>query len=138
MFNPMLTSIIKRQITKSIETKIISVFESGDEKITRHLDERRRSLLELQNQYKTVPLEETRRPGLFSHIVNVLNRKVNSIWFLLYYVFKCNKYIWQVQHFISDAYGVDKKKSKKNHLVLSITVVLHTKLDMIYNLINRC
>lgn len=77
----MLTGIVKRQISKAVEKKIISTIESGDEKITKHLIQRRESMNDLQKQdsRRFVPLEETRRPGLFSHIVNNLNMKINSI-----------------------------------------------------------
>lgn len=80
VFNPMLTGIVKRQISKAVENKIVSAIESADEKVTHHLMRRRESAIDLQKQSdRRMSLEETRRPGLFSHIVNTLNMKINSI-----------------------------------------------------------
>lgn len=76
----MLTGIVKRQISKAVENKIVSAIESADEKVTHHLMRRRESAIDLQKQSdRRMSLEENRRPGLFSHIVNTLNMKINSI-----------------------------------------------------------
>lgn len=84
IFNPILTGIIKRQITKNIEAKLINLFQKGDEKVTKHLFQRRESMIEMQEQQHnsgaaSYMRRDTRRPGLFSHIVNVMNEKVASI-----------------------------------------------------------
>jgi hypothetical protein len=82
VFNPILTGIIKRQITKNVEAKLTNMFRKGDEKITKHLFQRRESLIEMQeyqNKNTAHLRRDTRRPGLFSHVVNVLNQKVASI-----------------------------------------------------------
>ncbi|CEP14943.1 hypothetical protein [Parasitella parasitica] len=71
VLNPMLTGIVKRQICKAIENKLITSFEKGDAKITEHLIAKRLS--------EEIHMKDTRRPGLFSHLVSVLNEKVSSI-----------------------------------------------------------
>ena len=37
VLNPMMTGIIKRQMCKAIENKLITTFEQGDAKITKHI-----------------------------------------------------------------------------------------------------
>ncbi|KAL9544020.1 hypothetical protein MBANPS3_007837 [Mucor bainieri] len=72
VLNPMMTGIVKRQMCKAIENKLITTFEQGDAKITKHLIAKK-----LSNETPTTT--NVRRPGLFSHLVNLLNQKVSSI-----------------------------------------------------------
>lgn len=71
MFNPVLKGIVKRQMTKAIETKLITTFESGDAKITKHLYATQRSGQPDSN--------DTRRPSLLSHLINLMSQKVAVI-----------------------------------------------------------
>lgn len=75
VFNPVLTGIVKRQICKTIEQKMVTMFETGDEKLTRHL---RISRSSIENAAKNTSSPSTGRPGIFSHAINVLNKKVVS------------------------------------------------------------
>ncbi|RCH92790.1 hypothetical protein CU097_009613 [Rhizopus azygosporus] len=69
VFNPVLTNVVKRQITKEIEKKVIGLFHKGDEKLTKHLGGRRNS----KNKDK-------RRGSFFSQVAQVVNHKfVNGL-----------------------------------------------------------
>lgn len=68
VFNPVLTGIVKRQMCKTIEKKMITLFETGDEKLTRRLRISR-------NQQGS---SSNGRPGVFTHLINMLNQKVVS------------------------------------------------------------
>lgn len=69
VFNPVLTNVVKRQITKEIENKVIGIFHKGDEKLTKHLGGRRNS----KNKDK-------RRGSFFSQVAQVVNHKfVNGL-----------------------------------------------------------
>ncbi|KAI8048946.1 uncharacterized protein B0P05DRAFT_575954 [Gilbertella persicaria] len=72
VMSPLLTGIVKRQMAKSIETKLQDIFEKGDAKITQHLFSK-------QDQSKQSKKVSSKRPGLFSHVINVLNQKIASI-----------------------------------------------------------
>ncbi|KAI8645155.1 hypothetical protein BD408DRAFT_362091 [Parasitella parasitica] len=71
VLNPMMTGIIKHQMCKAIENKLIATFEKGDAKITKHLVAKKLS--------QETSIQDARRPGLFSHLISVLNQKVSSI-----------------------------------------------------------
>lgn len=72
VLNPMMTGIIKRQMCKAVEKKLIDAFEQCDAKITKHLI--------AQNPSSETPTtNNVRRPGLFSHLVTLVNQKVSSI-----------------------------------------------------------
>jgi hypothetical protein len=71
VFNPVLTGIIKRQMAKTIENKIIALFENGDAKITKHLYGKQES--------GQLSSNDARRPGLFSHLVSMMSQKVSVI-----------------------------------------------------------
>lgn len=71
VLNPMMTGIIKRQMCKAIENKLITTFEQGDAKITKHIIAKKAS--------EETPIKDARRPGLFSHLIKMLNQKVSSI-----------------------------------------------------------
>ncbi|KAI7904602.1 uncharacterized protein BX663DRAFT_559607 [Cokeromyces recurvatus] len=72
VFNPMLTSIIKRQVSKAIEEKIVTLFQKSDEKITKRLWDK-------QHINETGTTRNYKRPGFFSHLITVLNQKVANI-----------------------------------------------------------
>lgn len=67
----MMTGIVKRQMCKAIEKKLITAFEQCDAKITKHLITKKPSS-------ETSTTNNVRRPGLFSHLVTLLNQKVSS------------------------------------------------------------
>ncbi|KAK4517824.1 CCR4-NOT core subunit cdc39 [Mucor velutinosus] len=72
VLNPMMAGIVKRQMCKAIENKLITTFQRGDAKITKHLFAQKLSS-------DTPTTSNIRRPGLFSHLVTLLNQKVSSI-----------------------------------------------------------
>jgi hypothetical protein len=71
VFNPVLKGIIKRQLAKAIEAKMTTMLENGDVKITKHLFAKQES--------GQLGSNDTRRPGLFSHMVSLLSQKVSAI-----------------------------------------------------------
>lgn len=65
IFSPVLTGMIKRQITKEIEKGVIHMFNKGDAKLTKHLGGRRNS-----------QKKEKRRGSFISQIAQSVNQKI--------------------------------------------------------------
>ncbi|OBZ89505.1 Uncharacterized protein C32A11.02c [Choanephora cucurbitarum] len=75
VLNPVLTGIVKRQMAKSIEAKLYTLFEEGDAKVTKYLYEKQENSSKQHSGIES----SSKRPGLFSHIVGALNKKISNV-----------------------------------------------------------